>query len=78
MIYKEELRDRLEDPLATNLKSMRRRRLENRCRFLIPNRIVRWVNINFESMKNTKVQSSGNRQIQPQLHTMSLLRNTFS
>jgi hypothetical protein len=36
MIYTEEGRDRLDDPLATNFKCRRKSTLENRCQFLIP------------------------------------------
>lgn len=37
MIYTEEVRDRLDDPLATNFKYRRKSFvLENRCQFLIP------------------------------------------
>lgn len=35
VIYTEEVRDRLVDPLATNFKCRRKSVLENRCQFLI-------------------------------------------
>ncbi len=52
MIYTEEGRDRLDDPLATNFKCVFDV-LENRCQFLIPLN-GEWKNINLIGMKNVQ------------------------